>query len=136
MYTEDMPFNKLVAGLLVLFLGVGIFVCANLAISSQTHDLEAVSQICPPSGSGDSCSNLTEHLVFWQTVLTAIPSTFNILIISLLLLALLPRPKRLPIFAENPRYKAPSICRTGHSFFPKHALQEAFSDGILHSKAF
>lgn len=131
-----MPVRKSLAIFLVFFFGIGIFVCANLAVSSKTHDLEVVSQVCPPSGSGAPCSNLIEHMVFWQSVLTAIPSDLSILVISFLLLALLPRLRRVYILAKNSGYTIPPLRRTNHSFFCRHVLQEAFSNGILHSKAF
>jgi len=132
-----MSVNRVLAVILGLFFTVGFFVCTNIIASPTTHDLETVSSICPPSSSHGPCSNLEEHLSFWQALLNVTPTYFNFLLGALLLALLIPRAKTLLFHthATLSQKKQIPLKNQGLVFF-RHSLQEAFSNGILHSKAF
>lgn len=129
--------NKVLAVLLGLFFAVGLFVCTNLTALSSAHDLEAVSSVCPPSSHDGSCSNVQEHLSFWQTLLSATPTYFNFLLGALLLALLIPRARALLSRTQATLHLIEKISHKNRTpIFFRHSLQEAFSSGILHSKAF
>ena len=133
----NMRSYKVLAVILSLFFTIGLLICTNLAAVSPTHDLESVSSVCPPSSPDGPCSSLQEHLSFWQTLLNATPTYLTLLLSILLLSLLVPRISglflnlfRVPFVTQ----KIPK--RQWQLTFPKHALQEAFSDGILHPKTY
>lgn len=129
--------RKFLAFILVIFFTLGFIACTSLVLASPTHDLESVSSVCPPSSPDGPCSNLQEHLSFWQTVLNATPSYFGFLLSILLLALFIPRIRSLVFHLYKEHFlkqKIPFRQMEFGSF--RHVLQEAFSNGILHSKAY
>lgn len=128
---------------LVLFMGLATFLLfGTLGLGHIGMGMEStVSSNCPfmPGMTAVCKMNPLEHIAAWQSMFTAIPVE-KVFILSLLLLfaLLLARSliKKITWDVEILRNFAPPLWQTRNPFIPRYALQEAFSNGIIHSKVF
>lgn len=127
--------GKATASLLTFFFLGGIFLCVGM-VSSMQHDM-SMGTSCSTTSVEGGCSAPIDHLSYWSNILSVIPSDFAALILALAACAcvwIVCRGIWNPLkHLCSPHYSLPPP-RT--FFLPRHALQEAFSNGILHSKRY
>lgn len=132
---------KPVAAILTAFIIVASLGCTVLAMDTAMGAMSsAPASGCVSMGGNPAvCQDVANHLSYWQQMLsTAIPPNalslvlFVIGFLSLTLLCCRPQPGDL----SSP--KDPTLIGLLHTslVLPRSALQEAFSNGILHSKAY
>lgn len=128
--------KKTIGILLTTFFLGGIFLCVGIA-SSMHHDM-SVGTPCPMTTANDGCSAPTDHISYWANILLAIPSDFAALVLALVAACacvwivcrgIWDSPKLFSSF----QYPIPPPLTF---FLPRHTLQEAFSNGILHPKLY
>lgn len=130
--------QRSLALLLAGFFVFGILSYASsMAESSHTMANGATHSVCPlMGGTSSACVSVFEHIAHWQ-------SSFAAVLIELLPLALLLASISLGVrFLYRDTWRVATFLFTtppqflySHILLPRHYLQDAFSNGILHSKA-
>ena len=100
------------------------------------HDM-SVGVPCHSASADGGCSETTDHLSYWSTILSVIPSDFAALILALvaacacvwLVCRGIWNPAQLAVVLQLAN--SPPA-----TYLPRHSLQEAFSNGILHPKLY
>lgn len=122
---------KAVSLLLASFFIGGIFICVGM-VSSMDHSMP-----CPMSATATDCKAPTDHISYWSNILSVIPSDFAALALALVAACacvwLVSRGLWNPLKLLQTVAKATS---PPPIYIPRHALQEAFSNGILHPKLY
>ncbi len=110
----------------------------SMAESPHTMMNGETHSVCPlMGGTSPACVSVLEHIAHWQ-------SSFAAVFVELLPLALLLAVIYIGVrFLYPDRWRIAKFLLTPHPHFsysyallPRHHLQDAFSNGILHSKAF
>ncbi len=117
-----------------------LFVCApGITQLGMSTDIDGQTSNCPLMGMPALCHmSPLEHAFALQNILTVVPFSGIFALFAALLLALsivLLAPVLLSI-AVNLFKPPPGTPTRTDRFVPQHSLQEAFSNGILNSKAF
>ncbi|CAN5686695.1 hypothetical protein BH11PAT2_BH11PAT2_04090 [soil metagenome] len=127
-------FGKGIAVLLITFFLGGVLLC--MSISSMDHSMAGDSgQMCPQMSG--HCVSVFDHISYWTSILSGIPADAFLGLCALLVVcACLASVYRgsMRFFRDNPishRYPPPLLFLLPHSY-----LKDAFSSGILHSKAY
>jgi len=136
MYTYAMiRIQRFLATVLTLFFIGGIFLCVG-SVSVMNHSMSA-GMPCPIASDHDGCSTPSDHLSYWSNILSVIPADFAALVLALAAACACTWLASRGIW--NP-VKQLSLLQQATSppliLVPRHALQEAFSNGILHPKLY
>lgn len=120
--------------LATFFLG-GIFLCVGIpTLMNHSMSMEAP---CPMTTGNHGCTTPSDHISYWSNILSVIPSDFAALVLALVAACacvwlvcrgILNPFKILRVLehATSPPFQ----------YIPRHSLQEAFSNGILHPKLY
>lgn len=129
-----MMLNRVLALLLVAVFSCGVFTYATNMIEAHHTMSDGVSHhVCPTLGTTPACISVLEHLAHWQNTLIGIFDESLLLVTFLSVVALCVS------FFQCFRLVSPLLrwhLTPGHSLLMRHTLQEAFANGVLHSKAF
>ncbi len=128
--------QRLLAILLVAFFALGIFSFTDSMVESHhTMGDGTEHHVCPLMGTTPACVSIVEHLAHWQSSFVAVLEDVLPLIVLLSIayacLWLLYRP-----LEELGRFVPTSPLNVLRLLLPRHALQEAFSSGLIHPKLF
>ncbi len=129
--------QKLIAYVLIPFLLFGVLLCAALSMPMHMEGMTAPHQmpsLCPMTGNTVPCQNALDHLTHWQNLFTAIPAFVSFIIVLIVVLTILPWLSQKSLILKQRLRLAPLYIR--QALLPPTPLQQAFSNGILHSKAF
>lgn len=127
----------------VLLIGLASFLSfGTLGLGHGGMGMESTaSSNCPfmPGMTSVCKMNPLEHIAAWQSAFTAIPLGKTLVLSLLLLLALLLIRTFLGKLSWDLKilsYFVQLLSRGRNPFVPRYVLQEAFSNGIIHSKVF
>jgi hypothetical protein len=136
-YTFSMSLvQKSLAILLATFFLGGFFLCMGMTSSSH-YTMADSHQLCPIMGGTGPCQNSMDHLSYWQTIFSVIPSEFFSALIALLTACACLWLVCRGIWKPHRHVLVPEWSPPIRTYLlPRSYLQEAFSNGILHSKAF
>lgn len=130
MYAARRP----LAVVLALFFAIGIFMCV-VSVSDANHSMEAMgTTACSDTVTVPGCEVAPNHLVSWQSSFAAI----LLELLSFLFLAALAQtllrciPWHLSRLDDGEFRNG--LQRKYKSILPRHTLQQAFANGIVHSK--
>lgn len=133
MFTHSQKGPKVLAALAMsMFLVAGIFGISH----AMNMDSNGQMSGCPFMGVATVCNmSPLEHVAAWQSMFTSTSSENTL---SLLLSVLLVAVSILFVLSEGifPKIRPPLLCRPHRFSLFRHSLQEAFSNGILNSKAY
>lgn len=130
--------RRLVAILLGGFLTLVVFAYANPAIDGGTMQGEMADHVlCPEMGMTPVCPGVLQHLAHWQsTFLVTLTEIFPLLLLLSIAAAVVwflhRHLHKLDFSLEQQR----RVRFATRSLLPRHILHEAFSRGIIHSKAY
>ena len=139
-YTFSMMLiQRTLAFLLVAVFAFGILAYTGTVVESRhTMGDGTTHQVCPlMGGTTSACVNVLEHLAHWQSSFTGIFTELLLFVVLLIAACACLRLFHLDLwrFARAFLTSPPKVPHA-RSLLPRHVLQEAFSSGILHSKAF
>lgn len=123
--------RKSLSILLATFFVAGVFLCMG-AVSSTDHSMP-----CPINATTADCSTASEHISYWISILSVVPSDFVALLLiaaavcvcAWVLFRSIWNSHALLFVAEQSHAPPPR-------FIARHTLAEAFSNGILHPKLY
>jgi hypothetical protein len=130
--------QRLTAILLGGFLTLVVFAYANPAVDAGTMRGEMADHIlCPEMGMTSACTGVLQHLAHWQSTFLAV-LTEGMPLLLLLAAAVLSfwlarRYVWEVVFLLSRDQRTQLI---DYNVLPRSVLQEAFSNGIIHSKAY
>jgi hypothetical protein len=127
--------TKGLAILLTIFFSVGLLLCVGV-INGMQHSMP-MSEHCQMTGNAQGCNSSADHFSYWNHILSVIPTDFVALLLAvtaacacvwLVSRSIWNQFVTLVLFirATSP----PKL------YVPRHSLQEAFSNGILHPKRY
>jgi flagellar biosynthesis protein FlhB len=116
-----------------IFLMAGIF---GLSHAGMTMEPDGSMSGCPFMGATAVCNmSPLEHVAAWQSMFTATTSENTLAALLFLILAAI---SVVLVLGEHifPEVRGPLFYRPPRFSFFRHSLQEAFSNGILNSRAY
>jgi hypothetical protein len=128
--------RKSIAVILASFLLGGIFLC--IGMTSTAHaGTESSDMHCSGNATDNNCTSAFDHASYWSHILSVIPSNFIATVVALLIACVcLWRVRRTDWDLLSKKVLYLSSSTPSRSLLPRHSLQDAFSNGILHSKLY
>lgn len=130
--------QRSVAILLAVFFALGIFAYSSSMVESHhTMGDGTAHHVCPLMGNTPACVSIFEHISHWQSSFVAVltdmlPLVVLLSIVCVCLWLLHYHIWELKRVFSTP-WVPPDLLR---SLLPRHALQEAFSNGLIHPKTY
>lgn len=127
--------KKPLAAALALFFAVGIFMCV-VSVFGINHSMETMgATTCSYMLTVPGCEVAIDHLISWQASFAAIllellSFLFLVAVVQTLLRYL---PRYLSTWGEGP--PGGNSQQKYRRILPRHTLQQAFANGIIHSRA-
>lgn len=127
--------SRTLAVILVGFLACGLFAYTGSFVEAHHTMGDGTSHhVCSLSGTTADCVSILEHLSHWQASFTAtfVPATFLVLCVALCLCLVRIVKHAWAIALTVSRFARSLPYR--YIYLPRHALAEAFSNGLIHPK--
>lgn len=134
-----MPFAKRsLATLLAVFFALGIFAYSGSMVeSSHTMGDGTVHHVCPLMGNTLACVSIFEHISHWQSSFVAVLTEMLPLVVLLSIACTCLWLLHHHIWELKRVFSAPWVPPDLlRSLLPRHVLQEAFSNGLIHPKTY
>ncbi len=131
MYAARRP----LAVVLALFFAVGIFMCV-VSVFGTNHSMETMgATACSHMVTVPGCDVALDHLASWQASFAAVLlELLSFLFLAALAQTLLRCVPRCLSRLDNGEFRN-GLQRKFKSILPRHTLQQAFANGIVHSRA-